>query len=78
MLATSEQPAYAQQVHYVLEIKPATHGATLISGRVNGVPIQATDINGFHSFSGVGLWISGSDQPIDILWDNMNVTQLGN
>jgi hypothetical protein len=77
MLATSEQPAYAPHVHFVLEIKPSTHGATLISGRVNGVPIRGTDINGFHSFSGVGLWISGSDQPIDILWDNMAVTQLG-
>jgi hypothetical protein len=77
LMATSQEPATAEQAHFVLEITPATHGPTQISGSVNGQPIQATDANGFHSFSEVGLWVSDTDQPVDILWDNLSVTRLG-
>ena len=77
LLTTSERPATTEQAHFVLEIQPATQGPTQISGSVSGQAVQASDVNGFHSFSGVGLWVSDTDQPVDILWDNLKVTRLG-
>jgi|GEM_PF-4195177 len=63
-------------VHFTFEVRGGGNSPTELTGAVNGVPVHATDPNGFDSFSGVGLWITAQTGPVDILWDNITVTGL--
>jgi hypothetical protein len=77
-LVTGDQPAVTKTVHFVFEVRGGgTNGPTKLVGTVNGVPVQASDRNGFDSFSGIGISIYPSQGPVDVLWDNLTVNRLG-